>query len=61
MNGPCLEEHWYCLSCFHDTNCVSLLTSSRVLVDSFQVVREAVPVFAITVFDAGFAEEVFKV
>lgn len=27
---------------------------------SFQVMREAVPAFAITVIDSGFAEEVFK-
>lgn len=60
MNGLCLEELWWCLSCFHVMNFVSLLTSSQVLVDSFQVTRETAPTSAITVFDSRFAEKVFK-
>lgn len=61
MNGLCLEEQWWCLFCFHAVNFVSLLTSSQVLVDGFQVMRETAPAFVSTVIDSCFAEEVFKV
>lgn len=60
MNGLCLKEPWWCLSCFLVMNFVSVLTSSQVLVDSFQVTGETAPTSAITVIDSCFAEKVFK-